>query len=332
MEDCFIRCYFHKCRYLTEMSNRALMDKSGGKKMKYWLFGAGRYGKMCLEIMGGVYEIRGFIDNKNYGYKVKGYNVYSYKEFLQMFNRKNEKIVISCADRDSIFLQLYEDGLAESVEWIFNGESLFKYENAWDIVSNSQLGEEIGVRHWYECYRPGFRGIYVDVGAYHPFCFSNTRWAYEQGWKGVNIDASDRSIALFNIFRPNDININCGVSDEDGELAYYDYGGATNTFCYEGERYRGKKAVPVKTLNSILEEHHIDKIDFLDIDVEGLDEKVVMSFDWKKYSPKCVLIEILHSGGIESIISDSNIHKKMKEEGYGLVGFYTITAFYLKKD
>ena len=300
--------------------------------MKYWLFGAGKYGKMCLEILGGgKYEIRGFIDNKNYGYKVKEYNVYSYKEFMQMFDRKNEKIIISCADVDSIFLQIIEDGLAESVEWVFNGKSFSKYENIWDIISNSQLGEEIGVKHWYKCNKPGFRGIYVDVGAFHPFRYSNTRWAYEQGWKGINIDASDKSIALFNIFRPNDININCGVSNENGELTYYIFDGANNTFCDEGEGYREKKVVPVKTLNSILEEHHIDKIDFLNIDIEGFDEKVVMSFDWKKYSPKCVLIEILRSGGIENFIINSNIHKKMQEEGYNLVGFYTCTAFYVKK-
>lgn len=300
--------------------------------MKYWLFGAGKYGKMCLDILDSTYEIRGFIDNKNYGHKVHGYNVYSYKEFLQMFDCKNERIIISCMDLDSIVIQIYKDGLLASMEWIFNGESLSKYENKWDIISHSQLGEEIGVKHWYKCHKPGFRGIYVDVGAFHPFNCNNTKWAYEQGWKGINIDANDNSIALFNIFRPNDININCGVSDEDGELTYYVYDGGNNTFCNEGEGYKEKKVVSVRTLNGILEEHHIDKIDFLDIDVEGFDEKVVLSFDWQKYSPKCVLIELLRSGGIENIINNSNIHKKMKEEGYNLVGFYTVTAFYVKKD
>ena len=300
--------------------------------MKYWLFGAGKLGKRCLGALGDTYEIRGFIDNMNFGHKVGGYTVYSYNEFIQMFDQTDEKIIICCADLDNIFLQLYEDGLTENLEGIFKGKSLIKYENAWDKVSNSQCGEEIGVRHWYQCYKPGFRGIYVDVGAYHPFCFSNTRWAYDQGWKGINIDPSDKSIDLFNIFRPNDINVNCGVSDENGELTFYVYKGADNTFCNEGEGYSEKKVVPVKTLNAILEEHHIDKIDFLDIDIEGFDEKVVMSFDWKKYSPKCVLIELLRAGGIENIINHSNIHKKMKAEGYELVGFYTVTAFYMRKD
>ena len=301
--------------------------------MNYWLFGAGKYGKMCLKFLDGTCEIRGFIDNKNYGGEVKGYHVYPYQEFIRAFDPKDEKIIISCADTDNIFLQIYEDGLAASLQWVFNGKSLSKYENNWDIVSNSQLGEEIGVKHWYTCHRPGFRGIYVDVGAFHPFYCSNTRWAYEQGWQGINIDASSKSIALFNIFRPNDININCGVSDEDGELTYYvNKREGTNTFCYEGEEYKEKKTVPVRTLNSILEEYHIDKIDFLDIDIEGFDEKVVMSFDWKKYNPKCVLIELLSAGGIENIIHNSNIHKKMRVEGYDLVGFYTVTAFYVKRD
>lgn len=300
--------------------------------MKYWLFGAGKYGKMCLEFLDGTYKVNGFIDNRNYDREVEGYHVYSYQELLRMIDRKKDRIIISCADVDNILLQIYEDGLTASVEWVFNGTGLSKYEQNWDIVSNSQLGEEIGVQHWYACHKPGFRGTYVDVGAFHPFYCSNTRWAYEQGWKGVNIDASSKSIALFNLFRPKDININCGVSDEEGKLVYYvNKREGTNTFCYEGEGYKEKKTVPVKTLNTILEECHIDTIDFLDIDIEGFDEKVVMSFDWKKYHPECVLIEVLCSGGIENFICNSKIHKKMKEEGYNLAGFYTVTAFYVKK-
>ena len=64
-------------------------------------------------------------------------------------------------------------------------------------------------------------GFYVDVGAFHPFRFSNTALLHlHKGWCGVNIDASPEAIALFNVHRPNDINILAAVSDEETELEF----------------------------------------------------------------------------------------------------------------
>ena len=32
------------------------------------------------------------------------------------------------------------------------------------------------------------KGVYIDVGCYHPIRLSNTKFLYEKGWKGINID------------------------------------------------------------------------------------------------------------------------------------------------
>lgn len=95
-------------------------------------------------------------------------------------------------------------------------------------------------------------------------------------------------------------------------------------------RLREIRRVSVKTLNEILEENNIHDIDFLDIDVEGLDEKIIMSFDWKKYRPLCVLVEILNKNSIEEIL-ETNIHKKMKAEGYRLANYAILTAMYIRE-
>ena len=148
----------------------------------------------------------------------------------------------------------------------------------------------------------------------------------------MNIDAYEQSIELFNIFRPEDININCGVSDRNEKMEYYMFhdSGARNTFLVD--QNDTKEAVEVKmidmrNINDILEEYHVDKIDFMDIDIEGLEEKVIQTFNWKKYHPKCVLIELLGKS-IEDVLKTA-IHKKMREEGYILASFYTITALYI---
>ena len=84
-------------------------------------------------------------------------------------------------------------------------------------------------------------GFYVDIGAFHPRLFSNTKILSIMGWSGINIDANKDSIDLFNKERPNDINICCGVAPTDGELTYHKFSNnstinitdAVNTFSPE---------------------------------------------------------------------------------------------------
>jgi hypothetical protein len=65
--------------------------------------------------------------------------------------------------------------------------------------------------------------FYVDVGAHHPRRFSNTQYFYRQGWRGINIEPNPDGHALLKLFRRKDININCGVSDQEGTLPYYQF-------------------------------------------------------------------------------------------------------------
>tara|TARA_B100001939_G_scaffold319933_1_gene308415 strand:- start:7596 stop:8165 length:570 start_codon:yes stop_codon:yes gene_type:complete len=54
--------------------------------------------------------------------------------------------------------------------------------------------------------------------------------------------------------------------------------------------------VKVKTLEQVLDFYRIKNIDWLLVDVEGLDAEIVLSFDWSKYNIKKVDIEHLHLG------------------------------------
>lgn len=307
-------------------------------KKNIWLFGAGKHGEKYIEEYGSSL-CKGFVDNspERQGLKVKNLSVYSYREFMMRFNKENDVIYITTVrGRDEIYVQLLHDKLHTFVKVYIPRGGIVGIEDSWNRVINSQLGEDVGLKHWFKCsgMLNGYKGFYLDIGAYHPFSFNNTRWAYELGWRGMNIDPNERSIELFNIFRPDDININCGVSDKNEELTYYIKKGAEgmNSFVKENESaYSGvsTKIMKVRNINDILEEHHIEKVDFVDIDVEGFDERIVQTFNWKKYSPKCVLIELLGQRSIEDVLQ-TPIHKKMKEEGYVLASYYTVTALYTK--
>ena len=104
-------------------------------------------------------------------------------------------------------------------------------------------------------------GYYIDVGCYHPIRASLTHLLYKKGWKGVNIDISEDTINLFNIARPNDKNINIGIADKEGEDFYYQSShiNQANSFKF----YDNVKKIKVKitTLDNIIKNLGIEKID-----------------------------------------------------------------------
>ena len=148
----------------------------------------------------------------------------------------------------------------------------------------------------------GYKGFYIDVGAFHPYRDSNTYLFYRNGWQGINIDATPNSMAAFNKIRPRDVNLECGVGEVDGIMEYYivSDNSTMNSFSKEGLIHNGMltevtKTIPVKvfTLKNILEKHNsrFTEIDFITIDVEGLDYEVLNSNDWLKYKPKIIATE-----------------------------------------
>jgi FkbM family methyltransferase len=147
-------------------------------------------------------------------------------------------------------------------------------------------------------------GFYVDIGAHHPTRFSNTMHFYDRGWRGLNVDARPGFAAEFRAVRPRDIAVECGVASRPGELLFYEFNEpALNTFDGDiaqrrhGHRhYRIERKVPVRicTLATLLDQHvgPNQPIDFLSVDVEGLDVDVLRSNDWDRYRPRFVLSEV----------------------------------------
>jgi hypothetical protein len=71
-------------------------------------------------------------------------------------------------------------------------------------------------------------------------------------------------------------------------------------------------------------------IDFMTVDVEGLDYEVLKSNDWKKFRPKFVLAEVLGSSLHE--IEESSIGRLMIEVGYVIYAKCVNTVFFKAAD
>jgi FkbM family methyltransferase len=122
------------------------------------------------------------------------------------------------------------------------------------------------------------KGFYIDVGCYHPIRLSNTKFLYDKGWKGINIDINEKSIDLFRITRKKDINLNIGIGNKKKLLsAYYQKSlFPLNTLVFEhAKKFLKnpiKKKIKVVTLESVINKYAKNKkIDFIDIDCEGKD-------------------------------------------------------------
>jgi FkbM family methyltransferase len=142
-------------------------------------------------------------------------------------------------------------------------------------------------------------GFYVDVGANNPFEQSNTHYFYKKGWRGVNIDALPGSMKYFDKVRKYDTNIEAAISNHEKEVTYYMFKTSFyNTSQVDDvERIKTitpligvKKIKPIK-LSELFDSLKIKTIDFMSVDVEGLDFDVLKSNNWDIYKPKVVIIE-----------------------------------------
>jgi FkbM family methyltransferase len=212
-----------------------------------------------------------------------------------------------------------------------NSSSLKNYST----VSFSQEGEDLILKRLFEGKKNGF---YIDVGAHHPFRFSNTYLFYLNGWSGINIDAMPGSMSLFQKYRPRDTNLEIGVSFSEQNLTYHIFNEtALNTFSVKEAElkngYRGyyiEKSIQVITypLSEIIKTYKpISKeIDFLSIDVEGLDFEVLKSNNWDEYKPEIILIESLRKD-IEDLNQDE-IYLFLKNNGYHFIAKTVNTLFF----
>jgi FkbM family methyltransferase len=200
-----------------------------------------------------------------------------------------------------------------------------KLFGAYATQSYSQEGEDILLNRIFDGKKSGF---YVDVGAHHPHRFSNTFFFYRRGWRGINIEPNPDAMFAFQLDRKKDINLQIGISDHSGSITYFMFDEpAFNTFDDTLVKERlatipckvvSECKIPVVRLDQVLEKYLPPgvEIDFLSIDVEGLDLSVLKSNDWKKYRPSCVLVESLNTSLEDTF--NGEIFPFMKLRGYEL--------------
>jgi FkbM family methyltransferase len=203
--------------------------------------------------------------------------------------------------------------------------------------SYSQEGEDMVLNGYFENNK-GYKGFFVDIGAHHPYRYSNTMFFYKKGWRGINIEPTPGAISAFKRFRGGDVNLNIGISKVKDALTFYCFNEpALNGFSKEmsearnatSAKYNIIKEVQIQTLPlaDVLDQYVPagKKIDFFTIDVEGFDLQVLQSNNWGKYKPTFILVE----DAVDfTNLGASEIYQYLEKQGYQMVAKTMRTLFF----
>lgn len=161
-------------------------------------------------------------------------------------------------------------------------------------------------------------GFYVDIGAHDGITINNTLYFEKNNnWTGINIEPIKTVFDKLVFNRPNNINLNCAVCNNDGETEFLCNVGYTEMISgikanfdirhlerleRENAQYGSKtEVIKVKTkkLETILDENNIKHINYLSIDVEGAEFEVIKSINFDK-----VFIDVI---GFENNYNDTSV-------------------------
>lgn len=289
------------------------------------IMGAGFLGKKVLNKKRVLYDSVFFMDNdmEKVGGEWQGVEIISIEVVVNMLNQYPESDIIIATDHwKEIYGQCLELNIANRVIQIVSKET-YEYIN----FSYSQDGEDLFLRDYFADKDNGF---YIDVGAHHPFRFSNTAWAYEKGWRGINIEPNN--IDIFMQVRKHDINLQVGCAGKNGILKYYKYEEAALN-CFDPSIYYGSLEpteicdMEVKTLSQICRENNVETVDLLNVDTEGLEYEILKAHDWNRWKPTVVVIESPEKNVEEVLITE--MYNYMSGLGYVLAVRTRVNSIYV---
>lgn len=179
-------------------------------------------------------------------------------------------------------------------------------------------------------------GVLVDIGAADGVTHSNSKWLIEQGWSALLVEPNEYNFnKLVNLHKDNHKVIleHCGCSDKTlkdviffinknddmEQCSTFSEEFSINVKNYYNCEYVETTSNLIKT-SDILKKHNITHIDFISIDTEGYDEKVIEGIDFNLVNITLICVENINKECID----------KLTHNGYELIYETSGNKFYKK--
>jgi FkbM family methyltransferase len=182
-------------------------------------------------------------------------------------------------------------------------------------------------------------GFYVDVGCNDPFSLSNTFLLWNAGWQGINIDANPAIVQRMGRARPGDRNV-VALIGNPGEARSFtifrDHAKSTADPSFAmtwgpHENVAGQVSLVGKSLTDVLGECAAPRvIDFLNIDVEGMELEVLHSLDLAAHEVLFIAIEM--HGFAAGEPAGHPTASYLLAAGYRLLAYNGLTGFFARTE
>jgi FkbM family methyltransferase len=159
---------------------------------------------------------------------------------------------------------------------------------------------------------------------------------YRKGCTGVLVEPNPKKWQALKAARPNDTSLNIGADDKEGVLPFYILpNDQHNTFDEKQAEEDCKAAgwdwekvktntikIPVRHINDIIKDHFEGKApDYISIDVQGWELKLLKALDLTRYRPPVICIETIVANKLayDPAFSDYIIPKEYEPRGGSMV-------------
>ena len=170
---------------------------------------------------------------------------------------------------------------------------------------------------------------YLDIGSGDPRWINNTYLLYRMGASGWCVDANYTYKSQYKRWRKRDLFLPICVGPSSGQNIdfYLTHNKDRSTADTSGIVYLKEQNikidkiinVPTLSISGILNIIKCSDIDFLNIDIEGLDFSVLLSIDFNEFRPKVICVEAINPITGYNAQDVEHVIELMDDNGYILV-------------
>jgi FkbM family methyltransferase len=164
-----------------------------------------------------------------------------------------------------------------------------------------------------------FSGVVVDVGAHQGLALSPF---LESGWVGYAIEPDPSNRAILQVRCPMATIDPRAISETDGQtvsLFTSNVSTGISTLSPFHASHEITASVETVRLDTFVQQHQIEQVDFLKIDIEGFDLFALRSFPWATHRPKAIVCEFEDRKTVQLGYDVVEMVRFIRDQGYEVV-------------